>query len=132
MGISELAACRAGGRAHCADGMAVSMRRLVPLLMMAGALVLAAGAAADGDPASDVLLSTDQFTPYPPPSAKVQQSLTDAIDALSGHGAAEPPRRDRRRLLPRRPRQGRGDRLEDRSRLRPEPLQPAAQVCAVP
>src|SRR3954454_809941 len=86
MGISELAACRAGGRAHCADGMAVSMRRLVPLLMMAGALVLAAGAAADGDPASDVLLSTGQFTPYPPPSAKVQQSLTDAIDAVSVDG----------------------------------------------
>jgi hypothetical protein len=62
------------------------MRRLLPLLIMAGALALAAGAAADGDPASDVLLSTDQFTPYPPPSAKAQHGLTDAIHAVSVKG----------------------------------------------
>jgi len=62
------------------------MRRLLPLLVLAGALVLAGGAAADGDPASDVLLSTDQFTPYPPPSAKAQQALRDAIRTASTNG----------------------------------------------
>src|SRR5262249_12969921 len=67
-------------------GTAVSMRRLLPLLVTVGALVLAGGAAADGDPASDVLLSTDQYTPYPPPSQKAQKTLTEAIDTASVNG----------------------------------------------
>lgn len=62
------------------------VRSLVPLLA-ALALVLAAGAAADGDPASDVLLSTDVFTPYPPPSGKATKALTDAVHAASTHRA---------------------------------------------
>jgi hypothetical protein len=58
------------------------MRVLLPLL---GALVLVGTASADGDPASDVLLSQDQFTPYPPPSAKAVKALTDAIQAASAN-----------------------------------------------
>jgi hypothetical protein len=50
------------------------------------ALVVAAGAAADGDPASDVLLSADVFTPYPPPTEKATSALTDAVHAASSSG----------------------------------------------
>jgi hypothetical protein len=56
------------------------------LLVLVGALVLAAAASADGDPASDVLLSQDSFTPYPPPSAKAAKTLADAIAAASADG----------------------------------------------
>jgi hypothetical protein len=56
------------------------------LLVLVGALVLAAAASADGDPASDVLLSQDSFTPYPPPSAKAGKTLAAAITAASADG----------------------------------------------
>jgi len=55
-------------------------------LAAALALVVAGSAAADGDPASDVLLSTDVFTPYPPPSTKAVNALTDAVHAASANG----------------------------------------------
>lgn len=58
----------------------------MPLLFLVAALVLVGAAAADGDPASDVLLSQDQFTPYPPPSGKAAQALSDAIQAASANG----------------------------------------------
>ena len=64
----------------------MSLRALIRLLPLLGALVLAGTAVADGDPASDVLLSQDQFTPYPPPSSKAVKTLTDAISAASANG----------------------------------------------
>src|SRR5438876_401116 len=43
------------------------------------ALALVSGAAADGDPASDVLLTQNAFFPSPAPSAGAQQDLNQAI-----------------------------------------------------
>ena len=45
------------------------------------ALALVSGAAADGDPASDVLLAQNAFFPSPAPSAGAQQDLNQAIAA---------------------------------------------------
>jgi len=56
------------------------------MMLLAAAVVLAGAASADGDPASDVLLSQDQFTPYPPPSGKAVKTLTDAIQQASADG----------------------------------------------
>jgi hypothetical protein len=67
-------------------GQTVAMRTLMTLLLLAGALVLTGAAAADGDPASDVLLSTDVYTPYPAPPAKAVKTLADAITAASAKG----------------------------------------------
>jgi hypothetical protein len=69
-------------------GQTVGMRGtglLLALTVVLG-LVLAAGAAADGDPASDVLLATDVFTPYPPPSDNATRALRDAVHAASTNG----------------------------------------------
>jgi hypothetical protein len=62
------------------------MRALLRLLLLVGALVVVGGASADGDPASDVLLSQDSFMSYPPPSAKAVKTLNDAIGAASADG----------------------------------------------
>jgi hypothetical protein len=50
------------------------------------ALVVAAGAAADGDPASDVLLEQNAFFPFPAPSQSAQQALDQAVAAVYAHG----------------------------------------------
>jgi hypothetical protein len=62
------------------------MRARWSLFLLVCALVVVAGAAADGDPASDVLLAADQYTPYPPPSQKPAKALGDAITAASANG----------------------------------------------
>src|SRR3954451_3913020 len=56
------------------------------LLLVVCALTVVSGAAADGDPASDVLLGADQYTPYPAPSSKAANALGDAISAASTNG----------------------------------------------
>jgi len=55
-------------------------------LLLVCALAVVSSAAADGDPASDVLLAADQYTPYPPPSAKAAKALGEAISAASTNG----------------------------------------------
>jgi hypothetical protein len=50
------------------------------------ALALVAGAAADGDPASDVLLQQNVFFPIPAPSADAQKSLNQAVEAAYAKG----------------------------------------------
>jgi hypothetical protein len=56
------------------------MRRAA-LVAFAVLALLPAGAAADGDPASDVLLAQDVYYPYAP---KVSKPLTTALDSLLG------------------------------------------------
>lgn len=52
-------------------------------LLLVGAIALAvivvAAASADGDPASDFLVSQDTFTPYPPPPGSTIGSLNSAV-----------------------------------------------------
>jgi hypothetical protein len=67
-------------------GGPMPLRTIIRLLPLLCALVLVGTASADGDPASDVLLSQDQFTPYPPPSGKAVKALTDAIRVASADG----------------------------------------------
>jgi hypothetical protein len=62
------------------------MKAPAPLVVLAAALVLAGGASADGDPASDVLLAGSAFTPYPPPPAAALHSLGAAVDAVDLKG----------------------------------------------
>jgi hypothetical protein len=62
------------------------MRARWSLFLVVCALAVVSGAAADGDPASDVLLAADQYTPYPPPSQKPAKALGDAISAASANG----------------------------------------------
>jgi hypothetical protein len=50
------------------------------------ALALAAGAAADGDPASDLLLQQNTFFPLPLPGADAQKGLTQAVAAAYAAG----------------------------------------------
>jgi hypothetical protein len=64
----------------------VTMRARWLLLLLVCALAVVSSAAADGDPASDVLLAADQYTPYPPPSAKAAKALGEAISAASTNG----------------------------------------------
>jgi hypothetical protein len=54
------------------------MRRAA-LLVIAALALLPAGASADGDPASDVLLAQDVYYPYAP---KVSKQMTTAMNAL--------------------------------------------------
>lgn len=61
------------------------MGRLVVVALACG-LILAASAAADGDPASDFLIQQDVFVPYPPPSAASTKALAAAVDAVSAKG----------------------------------------------
>jgi hypothetical protein len=64
-------------------------RRLVGLLIAAllGPCVLASSAAADGDPASDILLATSVFYPYQPPvPAGVQRALNARAEAAAKRG----------------------------------------------
>jgi hypothetical protein len=56
--------------------------------VLAVATVLAlesAPARADGDPASDILVSANLSLPYPPPSGAAQQELKRAVDAVYRH-----------------------------------------------
>ena len=62
------------------------MRALLSLLLLATALVLVSGAAADGDPASDVLIASSVFMPYPPPPAAAVRPLATAINAVELKG----------------------------------------------
>ncbi len=62
------------------------MRALVVSMALLFALSLVGGASADGDPASDVLVSQDTFTPYPPPSAGATQTLADAVQLVHTNG----------------------------------------------
>ena len=61
------------------------MRTLV-LLLLPVALVFATGAAADGEPASDVLATNGIFTPYPPPSVSAVQTLHSAVQGVAVKG----------------------------------------------
>jgi hypothetical protein len=58
------------------------MRALVWLLPLVAALTLVSGASADGDPASDVLVARNSFTPYPPPAAASLRVLGAALQAV--------------------------------------------------
>jgi hypothetical protein len=60
--------------------------RFAGLVAVLCALVLAATAAADGDPASDFLIQQDVFVPYPPPSATAEHALATAVAAVSAKG----------------------------------------------
>jgi hypothetical protein len=62
------------------------MRALALSMALLFALCLVAGAAADGDPASDFLVSQDIFTPSPPPSAGATKTLTDAVGLAHSNG----------------------------------------------
>ncbi len=55
------------------------LRLLAALAAAALTLLAAVAARADGDPASDYLLSQDTFTPYPPPPASDVASLNTAV-----------------------------------------------------
>ncbi len=63
------------------------MRRILVLLLVLGA-ALPAGALADGDPASDVLLSQDVFLPYAPNtvSKPVEQALATTVERAKEKG----------------------------------------------
>ena len=63
------------------------MRGVLSVVLVAAALVLVSGAAADGDPASDVLIAGSAFTPYPPPSGAALKALGTATTTveLKGH-----------------------------------------------
>lgn len=61
------------------------MRALLRLLLLVAALALTSAASADGDPASDVLLSQDIFAPYPPPSASALKSLDNAVRVIDAN-----------------------------------------------
>ena len=50
------------------------------------ALALVSGAAADGDPASDVLLQQNAFFPIPAPSADAQKALNREVAAAYANG----------------------------------------------
>jgi hypothetical protein len=67
-------------------GTLLLMRARWLLLLVVCSLAVVSGAAADGDPASDVLLAADQYSPYPPPSQKPAKALGDAITAASANG----------------------------------------------
>jgi hypothetical protein len=59
---------------------------LIRIALIAGAaLVLAAGARGDGDPASDVLYLKTVYFPYPPPSANATNALRRAVAAVYAH-----------------------------------------------
>ncbi len=58
------------------------MRALALLIALLFALLPVADASADGDPASDFLVSQDIFTPYPAPSAGASQMLANAVQAV--------------------------------------------------
>jgi hypothetical protein len=62
------------------------MRAPIRLLVLVAALALPAAAPADGDPASDVLVSQDIFTPYPAPSADARTSLANAVRTINVSG----------------------------------------------
>jgi hypothetical protein len=49
-------------------------------------LIAPASASADGDPASDVLLTSDAFYPYKPVSSKLVRALDDTISRASAAG----------------------------------------------
>jgi hypothetical protein len=62
------------------------MRRLAALLAALVVLSVPAGALADGDPASDVLLGQDVFLPYAPISPTVQRELYSVTAAAAKAG----------------------------------------------
>jgi hypothetical protein len=72
---------------HPAPGLSASshdwriLPRLVSLLALPVALVLAPVVRADGDPASDTLVYTNVFFPYPAPSHAAQAALTAQVAA---------------------------------------------------
>ncbi len=54
--------------------------------VVALALILVSAASADGDPASDYLVSQDTFTPYQPPNPAASAALNAAVVAVWSHG----------------------------------------------
>ena len=62
------------------------MRRALAALVVV-ALVLPAAARADGDPASDVLLTQDSFLPYSPPQDKLKTALEDVLAQAKDAGS---------------------------------------------
>jgi hypothetical protein len=62
-------------------------RRVLVLVVVAIALTVAASAArADGDPASDVLLTQDVFLPYSSPAPATEAELQQVVDGVYEHG----------------------------------------------
>ncbi len=64
----------------------MNRRSACVLLLAAAALLLAAVALADGDPASDVLVSKTVFLPAPPPSSDAASALQQQVDAVYKRG----------------------------------------------
>jgi hypothetical protein len=62
------------------------VKRLLGVALAVGILASASSALADGDPASDFLISQDYFAPYPPPSPQSMNSLISAIGAVKARG----------------------------------------------
>jgi hypothetical protein len=56
------------------------------MLVIAAALLFTASAAADGDPASDVLLSANVYLPYPAPSSTASQELAHEVARVYANG----------------------------------------------
>jgi hypothetical protein len=63
-----------------------AVRSLVRVLFVVAALVLAGAASADGDPASDVLISQETFVPYPSPAATAVKALVGAVHLVDVKG----------------------------------------------
>jgi hypothetical protein len=63
-----------------------TVRAVLWLLPLVAALALTGAAAADGDPASDVLVAGSVFTPYPPPPPAAIRALDAAVDAVDLKG----------------------------------------------
>jgi hypothetical protein len=61
------------------------IRRVFALAAVAACLT-ASGARADGDPASDVLLSQNVFFPYSSPTRAAETALQSAVDDVYAHG----------------------------------------------
>jgi hypothetical protein len=63
------------------------VRRAVPLLAaVVAASTLAAGAAADGDPASDILLTQNYYLPYPEPPKEATDPFKQSVAAAFAKG----------------------------------------------
>ena len=63
------------------------MKRLLPIAaLVLAAVFAAAGARADGDPASDILYTQDVFVPFPKPSANLVTGLFTAVAAANKSG----------------------------------------------
>lgn len=63
-------------------GRSGNLQRLLVLCLAVATLCLAATARADGDPASDVLVTSNTFFPSPPPAREAQTLLSQSVQAV--------------------------------------------------